>query len=296
MVVRDRAPSSVRAPSTRETNRYFLRAKSLSALRILLVPLYGRPLVLRYLQRPSIRFSSLVTVFIYRTLSDQNRMVGNRYLCTDELTGEFSIQGQTVAVEENVFVHDALYPVTEENCDTFPALASLLLSNAARDQSVRHNSTTNPKDFGRPKKIKPGRPQIVKTTREEKQKSETNRYKKTEIFRRYTEKHPEGNRAAVRCYEDRHPGAGQDRVQVFRLMKPKIREFRHLPNSLARNIVAQGPMANWSSKLLCDMNAYKCKKPAFLKMTYFYVHTANHVCSRNKRIGKNGVVMKVCTT
>ncbi|KAG8324140.1 hypothetical protein J6590_099248, partial [Homalodisca vitripennis] len=52
---------------------------------------------------------------IYRTLSDQNRMGGNRYLCTDELPGEFSIQGQTVAVEENVFVHDALYPVTEED-------------------------------------------------------------------------------------------------------------------------------------------------------------------------------------
>ncbi|KAG8246395.1 hypothetical protein J6590_085829 [Homalodisca vitripennis] len=52
---------------------------------------------------------------IYRTLRDQNRMGGNRYLCTDELLGKFPIQGQTVAVDENVFVHDALYPVTEED-------------------------------------------------------------------------------------------------------------------------------------------------------------------------------------
>ncbi|KAG8240484.1 hypothetical protein J6590_107731, partial [Homalodisca vitripennis] len=51
------------APSVRETTSYFLRAKALSALRILLVPLYGRPLVLNFLQQPSIRFSSLVTVF-----------------------------------------------------------------------------------------------------------------------------------------------------------------------------------------------------------------------------------------
>ncbi|KAG8269509.1 hypothetical protein J6590_105905 [Homalodisca vitripennis] len=38
-----------------------------------------------------------------------------RYLCTDELPGEFSIQGQSVAVEKNVFVNDALYTVTEED-------------------------------------------------------------------------------------------------------------------------------------------------------------------------------------
>ncbi|KAG8269875.1 hypothetical protein J6590_097902 [Homalodisca vitripennis] len=234
-------------------------------------------------------------------------MCGNRYMCTDELPDEFSIQGQSVAVEKNVFVQDALYPVTEENvsecvislsnvleflmaeefqsigflftaqtetvtfwrsqehlylfdphpvnenrtndlendtnnlarlfqCDTFPALASLLLSNAALDGS----------------KIKPGRLKILKTTREEQvteakkryfqQSPETNR----DAVRRYTEKYPKVNRAVVRRYEDRHFGAGQDRVQVFRLMKPKVSEFRHLPNSLARNIVTQGPVAYWS--------------------------------------------------
>ncbi|KAG8286288.1 hypothetical protein J6590_063385 [Homalodisca vitripennis] len=204
---------------------------------------------------------------IYRTLRDQNRMGGNRNLCTDELPGEFSIQGQTVAVEENVFVHDALYPVTEEDisesvislsnvleslmavesqkigflfsgqtvtvafwrsqkqlylfdphpvnenrthdlendinnlarlfqCDTFPALASLLLSNAALDGSVK------PKDFGRPKKIKPGRPKILKTTREEQVREAKKRYSQQ------NKKHPEVNRAAVQRYEDRHSGAG----------------------------------------------------------------------------------------
>ncbi|KAG8279937.1 hypothetical protein J6590_093708, partial [Homalodisca vitripennis] len=309
---------------------------------------------------------------IYRTLRDQNRMGGNRYLCTDELPAEFSIQGQTVAVEENVFVHDALYPVTEEDisesvislsnvleslmavesqnigflftgqtvtvafwrsqeqlylfdphpvnenrthdlendinnlarlfqCDTFPALASLLLSNAALDGSVRqysitrltfrsstfseniqnltmhetaNNSAIKPKDFGRPKKIN-GRPKILKTTREEQVREAKKRYSQQnpetnrDAVRRYTEKHPEVNRAAVRRYEDRHAGAGQDRVQVFRLMKPKISEFRHLPNSLARNIVAQGPMAHWSGKLLCDINAYKLKKTCLFEDDIF---------------------------
>ncbi|KAG8319403.1 hypothetical protein J6590_092295 [Homalodisca vitripennis] len=42
-------------------------------------------------------------------------MGGNLYLCTDALPDEFSIQGQSVAVEENVFVHNTLYPVTEED-------------------------------------------------------------------------------------------------------------------------------------------------------------------------------------
>ncbi|KAG8245474.1 hypothetical protein J6590_105388, partial [Homalodisca vitripennis] len=97
------------------------------------------------------------------------------------------------------------------------------------------------------------------------QNPETNR----DAVRRYTEKHPEVNRAAVRRYEDRHAGAGQDRVQVFRLMKPKISEFRHLPNSLARNIVAQGPMAHWSGKLLCDINAYKLKKTCLFEDDIF---------------------------
>ncbi|KAG8315911.1 hypothetical protein J6590_062635 [Homalodisca vitripennis] len=249
------------------------------------------------------------------------------------IAGEFSIQGQTVDVEENIFVHDALYPVTEEDvsesvislsnvleflmavelqnigflfagqtvtvrsqeqlhlfdphpvnenrthdlandinklarlfqCDTFPALASLLLLfNAALDGSVRQysitrltfrsstfseniqnltmhetasNSTTKPKAFEIPKEIKPGLPKILKTTREE---------------------------ATVRCYEDRHSGSGQDRVQVFRQMNPKVSEFRHLPNSIARNIVAQGPMAHWSNDIFvcphCEAHLFEKEK------------------------------------
>ncbi|KAG8252423.1 hypothetical protein J6590_057144 [Homalodisca vitripennis] len=263
------------------TNSYFLRAKTLSALRILLV-----------WKAISFEFSSTA---IDTYLSSLNRMGGNRYLCNDELPGEFLIQGQSVAVEENVFVHDALYPVTEEDinesvislpnilgslmaeeflnigflctgqtvteqlylfdphpvnenrthdlandinnlarlfqCDTFPALASLLLSNAALDGSVRQysiarltfrsstfseniqnltmhetakNSATKPKAFGRTKKIKPGRPKILKTTREEQVK---------EAKKRYSQLNPETNRDAVRRYEDGHFGVGQGRVQ-----------------------------------------------------------------------------------
>ncbi|KAG8250320.1 hypothetical protein J6590_103997, partial [Homalodisca vitripennis] len=185
------------------------------------------------------------------------------------------------AVEENVFVHDALYPVTEEDisesvislsnvleslmavesqnigflftgqtvtvafwrsqeqlylfdphpvnenrthdlendinnlarlfqCDTFPALASLLLSNAALDGSVRQFWKTQENN---------GRPKILKTTREEQVREAKKRYSQQnpetnrDAVRRYTEKHPEVNRAAVRRYEDRHAGAGQDRVQ-----------------------------------------------------------------------------------
>ncbi|KAG8281260.1 hypothetical protein J6590_062873 [Homalodisca vitripennis] len=165
-------------------------------------------------------------------------MDGIRYLCTDELPGEFSIQGQTVAVEKNVFVHDALYPVTKEDeqlylfdphpvnenrthglendinnlarlfqCDTFPSLASFLLSNAALDGSVRH-SAIKPKNFGRSKKMKHGRPKILKTTREEQVREANKRYSQQnpetnrDAVRRYTENHPEVNRAAVRRYED----------------------------------------------------------------------------------------------
>ncbi|KAG8246396.1 hypothetical protein J6590_085830 [Homalodisca vitripennis] len=78
-----------------------------------------------------------------------------------------------------------------------------------------NNSATKPKAFGRPKKIKPGRPKILKTTKEEQVREAKKRYSQQtpetnrDAVRSYTEKHPEVNRATVRLYEDRHAGADQ---------------------------------------------------------------------------------------
>ncbi|KAG8265946.1 hypothetical protein J6590_082435 [Homalodisca vitripennis] len=49
---------------------------------------------------------------IYNTLRSENRMGGNRYLGPDELPTDCLIHEQSVSVEENSFVHDALYPLT----------------------------------------------------------------------------------------------------------------------------------------------------------------------------------------
>ncbi|KAG8325406.1 hypothetical protein J6590_068346 [Homalodisca vitripennis] len=54
---------------------------------------------------------------IYNKLWDENRMGGNRYLCPDELPANFVIEGQSVAVAENAFVHDALYPLERADMD-----------------------------------------------------------------------------------------------------------------------------------------------------------------------------------
>ncbi|KAG8313779.1 hypothetical protein J6590_107773, partial [Homalodisca vitripennis] len=54
---------------------------------------------------------------IYNKLWDENRMGGNRYLCSDELPANFVIEGQSVAVAENTFVHDALYPLERSDMD-----------------------------------------------------------------------------------------------------------------------------------------------------------------------------------
>ncbi|KAG8270018.1 hypothetical protein J6590_093186 [Homalodisca vitripennis] len=48
---------------------------------------------------------------IYNTLRSENRMGGNRYLFPDVLPTDFLIH-ESVSVEENSFVHDALYPLT----------------------------------------------------------------------------------------------------------------------------------------------------------------------------------------
>ncbi|KAG8302103.1 hypothetical protein J6590_037482 [Homalodisca vitripennis] len=54
---------------------------------------------------------------IYNALRSENRMGGNRYLCPDELPANFVIEGQSVAVAENSFVHDALYPLSPVDMD-----------------------------------------------------------------------------------------------------------------------------------------------------------------------------------
>ncbi|KAG8289640.1 hypothetical protein J6590_100392 [Homalodisca vitripennis] len=364
---------------------------------------------------------------IYNRLRDENRMGGNRYLCPDELPANFVIEGQSVAVAENAFVPDALYPlersdmdecvtslsnvleclmaeclhnigflftgqtvtvafwrsqeqlylfdphpVNEERnydlanennnlarlfqCESYPGLASLLLSNTAFDGSTRqftitrmsfyrpptHNvvqsdSLTSDilprirnspltwtrednvlddpklkksprvilspleciikhKAIGRPKKIRRGRPKRLASTRDEqvreakknyiKRNSKTIRDKLRQYLeqrpdihrdavRRYSKKHPEGHRDAVRRYDEQHPDvhrkavhryeerhldACHDRVRLFRLNNPKLAELHYLPISLARLIVAHGPMAYWSGVLLYDINLYKLKK------------------------------------
>ncbi|KAG8289483.1 hypothetical protein J6590_103295 [Homalodisca vitripennis] len=396
---------------------------------------------------------------IYNTLREENRMGGNRYLSPDELPADFFIEGQSVAVAENSFVHDALYPlsradmddcvmslsnvleclmaenlenngflftgqtvtvafwrsqeqlylfdphpVNEERiydlanennnlarlfqCESYPALASLLLSNAALDgatrqftvtrmsfyqpqahvevehiqsdsptidvlpiicntppRTLRENTYGDPKlkqsprvilsplkcilerkAIGRPKKIRRGRPKRLTTTRVEQVREAKRRHVQRnpeisrdavrryieqhpeverEASRRYSQRHPEAHRDAVRRYDQRHPeinrdavrrysqknpdvnrdavrrysehhpqvnreavrryeqlnvGACLNRVQKFRLNNPRLSDLRHLPISLARLIIANGPMAHWSGVLLFDITTYRLKK------------------------------------
>ncbi|KAG8324172.1 hypothetical protein J6590_098566 [Homalodisca vitripennis] len=425
---------------------------------------------------------------IYKTLRDENRMGGNRYLSPDELPTDFLIHEHSVSVVENSYVHDALYPlaagdmdncilslsnvlevlmaedfenigflftgqtvtvafwrsqeqlylfdphpVNEDRvydladdknnlarlfqCENYSALATLLLSNAALDGSVRQftvtrlrfgmpalsysepvqtNSETfetipHPFDtrskrhkendfeyvkaknipivissplksvikcrtFGRPKKIRRGRPKTLTTTRDEQVREASKRYvqrnpkirretnrkylsqnpevhrKAVRIYsqqhpevnresvrrydaqhpevnrdavRRYSLQHPEVNRDAVRRYSLQHPEVNRDavhrysqqhpevhreavhrysqqhpevhreavhsydkqnadarrkRLQGFRCINPKLTELRHLPISLARLIVAHGPMAHWSGVLLYNVNSYRLKR------------------------------------
>ncbi|KAG8273918.1 hypothetical protein J6590_011468 [Homalodisca vitripennis] len=380
---------------------------------------------------------------IYNTLRSENRMGGNRYLCPDELPANFVIEGQSVAVAENSFVHDALYPLSpvdmddcvmslsnvlqclmaedfentgflftgqtvtvafwrfqeqlylfdphpvnedrvydlanENNnlarlfqCENYSALASLLMSNAALDGSVRQftvsrlrfclpalsdgepvqtisrtfeikpqtcntmskdnkgndfeyplpkeslkvilspvESVIKHKAIGRPKKVRHGRPKLLKTTRDEQVKEANRRYVQRnpklsrdalrkyleqhpevhrEAVRRYSQQHPEVNRVAVRRYSQQHPEVNRDavhrysqhypevhreavnrydkqnadarrkRLQGFRFTNPKLTELRHLPISLARLIVAHGPMAHWSGVFLYNVNSFKLKK------------------------------------
>ncbi|KAG8250388.1 hypothetical protein J6590_102893 [Homalodisca vitripennis] len=77
---------------------------------------------------------------------------------------------------------------------------------------------------------------------------------------RYSQKHPEVNREAVQRYYKQNVETCRGRVKGFRLLNPKLAELRHLPISLARLIVAHGPMAHWSGALLYDVNSYKLKK------------------------------------
>ncbi|KAG8324173.1 hypothetical protein J6590_098567 [Homalodisca vitripennis] len=391
---------------------------------------------------------------LYRTLRDENRMGGSRYLCADELPTDFLIHEQSVAVAENSSVHDALYPLSRADmddcvmslsnvlqclmaedfekigflftgqtvtvafwrsqeqlylfdphpvnedrmydladdnnnlarlfqCENYSALASLLLSNAALDGSVRQFTVTRlrfcmptvsdsepaqtqfnsetfgdilqactmastdhkvnsfehlkleeshkvivsrvesvikHKPFGRPKKVRRGRPKLLKTTRDEQVREAKRKYVEQnpkisvdarhryheqhpevhrEAVRRYSQQHPEVNRSAVRRYSQQHPNVNREavqryykqnvetsreRVQGFRLLNPKLADLRHLPNSLARLIVAHGPMAHWNGLLLFNINAYKLKKTC--------LWNDDHLCLRKKRREENGVVVR----
>ncbi|KAG8299622.1 hypothetical protein J6590_096324 [Homalodisca vitripennis] len=234
-------------------------------------------------------------------------------------------------------------------CESYSALASLLLSNAALDGSVRQftvtrlrfvsptlsanepvqlnysasaikqtppkeiegnnlgpkskspalTNTTKRKGIGRPKKIQRGRPKLQRTTRDEQVKEAKRRYVQRnpklgrdalsrylqqhpevhrEAVRRYSQHHPQVHRDAVRRFDELHPEVHRDavhrydqqhpevhrkavhrydtqntdarrkRLQGFRHINPKLAELRHLPNSLARLIVAHGPMAHWKGR------------------------------------------------
>lgn len=102
---------------------------------------------------------------------------------------------------------------------------------------------------GRPKKVKPGRPKILSTTRKEqlmmvkKKYAESHPEKHREHVKQYTELHPEINRAAVQRYSQSHPDASYERVQIFRLINPKLSELRHLRLLLACDMFCCGLMA-----------------------------------------------------
>ncbi|KAG8311810.1 hypothetical protein J6590_035892 [Homalodisca vitripennis] len=231
-------------------------------------------------------------------------------------------------------------------CESYSALASLLLSNAALDGSVRQftvtrlifvsptlsandpvqlnysasaikqitcetlpkeiegnnlgpkskipavisstlTNTTKRKAIGRPKKIQRDRPKLLRTTRDEQMKEAKMRYVQRnpkvglDELSRYLQQHPEVHREAVRRYSQHHPQVHRDavrrfdelhlrsigmqeavhrydtqntnarrkRLQGFRRINPKLAELRHLPYSLARLIVAHGPMAHWKAPL-----------------------------------------------
>jgi len=377
---------------------------------------------------------------VYNSLRDENCVGENRFLFTDELPGELNILGQSIAVEDNTYVHDDLYPATDGDvsasvlslshvleglmaedcqnmgflftgqtvtvsfwrcqdqlylfdphavnetrqydfsndsknlarlfqCENYSSLAMLLLSNAALDGTLRQysitrlkfshsipqennlmssigrNSTSIPeaqcstsaqntkaktvmkiKAVGRPKKVKRGRPKKLNNTRNEQVKEAKKRYNKRypeinresirrhlkdhpqsnrvavhrytkqnpevhrdsvrryteqhpevhrDSVRRYTEQHPEVNRDSVRRYTEQHPevnrrsvqkynninvDASLQRVRSFRLKNPKLAQLRHLPISLARQIVTNGPMAYFSGSLLDNITPHQLKQ------------------------------------
>ncbi|KAG8323766.1 hypothetical protein J6590_107714, partial [Homalodisca vitripennis] len=314
---------------------------------------------------------------LYRTLRDENRMGGSRYLCADELPTDFLIHEQSVAVAENSSVHDALYPLSRADmddcvmslsnvlqclmaedfekigflftgqtvtvafwrsqeqlylfdphpvnedrvydladdknnlarlfqCENYSALASLLLSNAALDGSVRQFTVTRlrfltptisdsvpvrtqinsetigvipqacgiapidhkvnnfehlklekspevilypvesvikHKSFGRPRKVRRGRPKLLKTTRSEQVREAKRRYvernpkisvdarhkyheQHPEVHRkavsRYSQQNPDVNRSAVRRYSQQHPDVNRSAVQRYSQQHPEV--------------------------------------------------------------------------
>ncbi|KAG8319017.1 hypothetical protein J6590_100315 [Homalodisca vitripennis] len=77
---------------------------------------------------------------------------------------------------------------------------------------------------------------------------------------RYSQQHPEVHREAVHRYDKQNADARRKRLQGFRHINPKLAELRHLKISLARLIVAHGPMGHWSGVLLYEINSYRLKK------------------------------------
>jgi hypothetical protein len=71
---------------------------------------------------------------LYRTLRNEGSAGEDRFLFPDELPSEFIVGNHPVFVERNYYVHDALYPMAPENCDSaFSELSSALQSLMACD-------------------------------------------------------------------------------------------------------------------------------------------------------------------
>ncbi|KAG8275005.1 hypothetical protein J6590_095615, partial [Homalodisca vitripennis] len=138
-------------------------------------------------------------------------------------------------------------------CESYSALSSLLLSNAGTgwfdESSLRYLQ------------------QHHEVYREAVRRySQQHRQVHRDAVRRFDELHPEVHMDAVHRYDQQHPEVHRKAVHRYDTQNTDARckrlqaELRHLRNSLARLIVAHGPMAHWKGLLLFNINAYKLNK------------------------------------
>ncbi|KAG8265803.1 hypothetical protein J6590_086166 [Homalodisca vitripennis] len=194
----------------------------------------------------------------------------------------------TLSANEPVHLNYLASAIKEITCEIPPKeIEGINLGPKSKSPVVISSTLTNKtkrKSIGRPKKIQRGRPKLQRTTRDEQVKEAKRRYVQRnpkvgrDALSRYLQQHPEVHREAVRRYSQQHPQVHRDavrrfdelypevhreavhrydtqntdarrkRLQGFRHINPKLAELRHLPNALARLIVAHGPMAHWKGR------------------------------------------------